>query len=298
MAMLSGCIPEKLQKKLKGKYWAWVLLSLGLISLIEAIIDYQYAKSIGVIPAEMMQAPEGALIIGFTIESAIFHIAFWLLSFAYLLPKERVHNRNRQAALEQERLATELQYLKAQLNPHFLFNGINSIYHLIDKNPEQAKHTLLTFSGLLRHQLYECNEELIPLSQELEYLTNYMSLEKIRKGSSATICWDIQVNDDGKKIAPMLLQPIIENAFKYLSHDEDPINNQLHVAIDVMHGVLDFTVTNTFDRQTAEADKPEGVGLKNFKRRLQLIYPHQHLLSVSQDACTFNVRLTIDLKTS
>ncbi len=220
-----------------------------------------------------------------------------MLSFAYVQYRQLRRFRQQQVELSQQKLTTELRYLRAQINPHVLFNGINSVYHLIDKQPDRAKQTLLTFSNLLRYQLYECQADRVPLDKELAHLTDYITLEETRKGEDAIIAWDVQDHDPAGQIALMLLQPFVENAFKHLSHHENPERNRLDLSLAIDQGVLSLNVENT----VPIADKPKpataegGVGLANVRRRLQLIYPDQHQLFVSQPPGKFHVHLIIAL---
>ena len=291
--------PKRQRTQRSGRYGMWITLLILSASLLEAVADYYYAGSLGAITGELSTLPPLLLVLGIAIENAFMHIIYWLFSLLYAKFKASQRSSQRRIALEQELLDTELKYLKAQINPHFLFNGINSVYHLIDERPKQAKETLLTFSELLRYQLYECNELFIPLIKELAYLTNYLALEEVRKGDDATIRWEVQNYDEKAKIAPMLLQPLIENAFKYLSHHDEPTQNCLDVALTVDQQMLSLKVENTTE-VTGKAgvlmSKSKGVGLENVKRRLELIYPQQHQLLISQPPGRFQVHIMITLQ--
>ena len=170
-------------------------------------------------------------------------------------------------------------------------------YHLIDEQPNRAKQTLLTFSNLLRYQLYECQVDRVPLDKELVHLTDYITLEETRKGEDAIIAWDVKDHDSAGQIAPMLLQPFVENAFKHLSYHENPEQNRLNLSLGIDQGVLSLSVENTVS--TAKKPKPAptegGFGLTNVRRRLQLIYPDRHQLFVSQPPGRFHVHLIITL---
>ena len=235
-----GLYPQKRKHGWSGTYWRWVIAGLTVLSLTEGVIDYFYVVSNGLLPEETQSSISATtLIVGFGVTDGVIHVGYWLLSFAYVLLRQRSQFRQQQTELEQQKLTAELQYLKAQINPHVLFNGINSVYHLIDERPEQAKHTLLIFSNLLRYQLYECQEDRVPLTKELAHLTDYVTLEETRKGEDAVVEWDIPEETPPAQMAPMLLQPFVENAFKHLSHHEDRQQNRLRllVAVDDGHAV-------------------------------------------------------------
>ena len=287
-------VPKLFGGKSTKKYW---LIALGLLivtSLLESVIDGVYANKIITDPSSTVYLWFEAMLP----QNFIVNLFYFLISWAYVGPKEWLKDRRIKQQLEKEKLVTELNYLKAQINPHFLFNGINSVYHLIDSNAELAKTTLHKFSNLLRYQLYECNDDLIPLRQELEYLENFIGLEQLRKGSDVKINWEINTDDYQQKIVPLLLTPFIENAFKYLSHHLESEKNILNIQLDIEEGKLDLQVSNTFEKREKTNEKSGGLGLKNVKRRLALLYPNQHQLDIQEEGNQFKVKLNINLNES
>lgn len=289
--------PKRKTFSWSGGYWLWALVLLAVLSLTEGTIDYYYSRYHELIPAPVQQVPAIGLIVGLGINCGTIHLLYWLSSFVYTMLRQRRHLQQQQAELSQQKLTAELQYLKAQINPHVLFNGINSVYHLIDEQPEQARHTLLTFSNLLRYQLYDCQEDTVPLNKELAHLSDYIALEETRKGEDAVINWEIQDSEQPAQIAPMLLQPFVENAFKHLSHHDKQEENRLQLLLAIDKEILSLTVDNTVASPTNVKDPEEvsGVGLANVKRRLQLIYPDRHQLFISRPTGLFRVHLIITL---
>jgi len=287
-------VPKFFGKKPNWSYWLIAALIVLGISLIESVIDGYYANYV------YLQSND--LTVGLGVwdwgvawfqQNVPINSFFFLISWAYIGPRAWMKDRRLREQLEKEQLRTELNYLKAQINPHFLFNGINSVYHLIDGDPQLAKTTLHKFSNLLRYQLYECNDELIPLDQELNYLENFITLEQIRKGSDATIQWEI--NADDRRKTPLLLTPFIENAFKYLSHHLDSTQNVLNIQLDIEENSLDLEVFNTFVKSEKPKEKSGGLGLKNVKRRLALLYPGKHRLKIQEEMNVYKVSLNIQL---
>ena len=287
--------PKKKEGTLIGTYWLWVVVLLAIPSLAEGILDFFYSKHLGLIPEAFQRLPAGAQIVGYAIDCSMVHLVYWLFSFVYIRLRQNHRMEEQQKILSQEKLTTELQYLKAQINPHVLFNGINSVYHLIDESPERAKHTLLTFSNLLRYQLYECRQDLVPLDKELSHLSDYITLEETRKGEDAVVAWEVQEDPQPAQIAPMILQPFIENAFKHLSHHEVREQNRLQLFLAVDQGVLSMNVENTVSSDAKQPSEDSGVGLANVKRRLQLIYPDRHQLFISHPPGVFRVHLLVTL---
>lgn len=213
--------------------------------------------------------------------------------FAIYAVKGRFDTERRNRILEKERLETELNFLKAQINPHFLFNSINSVYVLIDEDKKLASQTLLKFSGLLRYQLYDCTNDQMPLERELEFLKDYVDLEIIRSGSDVEITFDAEPGADYLKIAPFILVPFVENAFKHRSHRKS--GNYVRINITVKEDTLHVSVVNTFDDTISDTTHYGGIGLQNVQRRLQLLYPGEHTLKIEQHNGIYCVNLQLKL---
>ncbi len=301
-------IPVFLHRKKLQAFWAYSALMLFGLSFVEFFADVIYYLSFIEVPGQTSVVSENSgnevleIIIWFGLVF-LFNAMFWAMAFLYRFPKDWKRNELAQKQLIQDKLTAELDFLKAQINPHFLFNGINSIYHLIGSDHEKAQSVLLQFSELLRYQLYECNDEMISLKKEMNYLKNYILLEEVRKGEDAIIRKQLLseeelVNLNGLKIAPLLLSPFLENAFKYLSLYSEKENNQLSIQVSVFKNELNFFVENTFDPAITQNKKrnSSGIGLENVKRRLKLLYPQKHFLSISNNEERFNVTLKITLQ--
>jgi LytS/YehU family sensor histidine kinase len=196
--------------------------------------------------------------------------------------------------IKKEHLQSEVDFLKAQLNPHFLFNSINNIYVLLDENKEKASIILLKFSELMRYQLYECNVSLIHLSKELQFLENYTEFEKLRYSNKISVSYELSGTGSGNLlIAPLLLQPFIENAFK---HTPKSRNSQSHIAVRIFisGNTLVFDVSNSRDA-TKASSLPGGIGLENVKKRLKLLYPGRHELSTKATNNLYHIILKLTL---
>ena len=222
------------------------------------------------------------------------------LAMSIKLGKNWIQSRRRQQELEKEKSETELKFLKSQMNPHFLFNTINSIFVLIHKNPVMASESLAKFSDLLRYQLYECNEHQIPLSQELGYLENFIELQELREDHDR-IHLQLKMDTytaDNHTVAPFVLIPFIENAFKHVSRRSDQ-NNWIKMKLHFDHHQLHFSIVNSISsthHASTQAVKHSGIGLQNVKRRLALMYPGTHELIIQQDQDQFEVNLKLVLQ--
>ncbi|MDP4265438.1 MAG: histidine kinase [Bacteroidota bacterium] len=175
--------------------------------------------------------------------------------------------------MEIEKIRTELSFLKAQFQPHFLFNTLNNIYSLTINNSQLAGKSILQLSGLLRYVLYESETEKVDLQKEIGYLQDYIELEKIRFASRMELSINISGNISGKKIAPILLMPFLENAFK---HASNKLDEKIWITVDliVKEMNLSFTVENSVfpEGKTKMHNSYSGIGLENVKRRLSLLY--------------------------
>jgi len=224
-------------------------------------------------------------------------VASVTLALSIKMAAERIRSIHRHQLQEKERLQTELQFLKHQFNPHFLFNSINAIFFLINTDPKKASVSLSKFSDLLRHQLYDCNDDFIPLSKEISYLQNFVDLEKLRQ-KNLKVDFDIQPAYTGHlHVAPFILLTFVENAFKHVSrHKHSP--NQININLSLKGKQLYFTVFNT----TGAADESTigvhqgGIGLQNVLRRLNLVYgEHDYALDIEQGHDSFKVKLYLKL---
>lgn len=288
-------LPRKKSKLKSYRFWLASFILILVASIIEASIDWIYCTNVGIQnPAYLMES-QIVFYTGMIIQNSYAHIFFWLLAFAYRYPFEKEKLQQEMVKLKEEKLSAELNYLKAKINPHFLFNGINNIYHLIDNDSAKAKLTLHKFSNLLRYQLYECNDDFIEVSKELEYLENFISLEQIRKGEDAKINWNISNDDNALKIAPLLITPFIENAFKYLSSHEDPNQNILDIELNITDKSLILKVLNSYHTEVMSSEAG-GFGLENVQKRLNLIYPNNHELKIIDNKELYNVSLQINLE--
>lgn len=291
-------IPKFLQK---GKYLVFFLSTIGIIMLMAGVItaNYYFASFIGNASVyELFNiSPETPITI-FKNNALSSCVAATTLGLSIKLTKNWIASEKHRNAAEKENLATELKFLRSQYNPHFLFNTINSIFVLIHKNQDMASESLAKFSELLRYQLYQCNEPEIDLTQEVNYLKNYIELETLRQDLSNL---DLQValdssNTSGLQVAPFLLMPFVENAFKHVSHHSDS-RNWISIELKINNHRLQLNVSNSKpELSVAKALESSGIGLANVRRRLELLYPNSHKLEVLKSNKEHLVSLEISLK--
>ena len=223
----------------------------------------------------------------------LFYLAF---ATALYLSKQWSLQRELIRKIEIEKLNTELEYLKAQINPHFLFNSINTIYFQIDKQNTSARETLSKFSDMLRYQLYECNGHEIAVEKEISYLKNYVALQRLRKDEHYDIQFTYSNELTNFALPPLLLLPFVENAFKHVSHFNDR-KNVIQIEMSKAGNFFQFRVMNTKDT-TLQKEATGGIGLKNVKRRLELLYKNRYRLAVVDLSETFEVNLALSIESN
>ena len=192
-----------------------------------------------------------------------------------------------------EKAVAELDFLKSQINPHFVFNSLNSIYFLINKENAAARGALHKFSEMLRYQLYEMNDDKIPIEKEILYLNDYMDLQQLRKDEKYTVQFNCAPAVNGFSIEPLLLVPFVENAFKHISHFNTAVNF-VKVDMSLVKGIFIFLVANSKE-DLPPTGKREGIGLQNVKRRLELLYPGRYELKIENNPTTFIIQLNLQL---
>lgn len=201
--------------------------------------------------------------------------------------------QKRMAETAKEKAEAELNFLKSQINPHFVFNSLNSIYFLINKDNGDARGALHKFSEMLRYQLYEVNDDKIPIEKEILYLKDYMDMQQLRKDEKYSVQFNCAPDVKEFSIEPLLLVPFVENAFKHISHYNDK-TNYVRVDMFLANRIFIFSVVNSKEQQQT-TEVQGGIGLANVKRRLELLYNNRHELKIDNTENTFTVQLNLQL---
>lgn len=202
--------------------------------------------------------------------------------------------RERMRRLEKEKMANELKFLKAQINPHFLFNTLNNLYSYVLTESPKAPDMILRLSGILDYVLYKSQKKTVPLSEEVQTIDHFIGLEKIRYGDRLAVDYKVK-GDQSVPISPLLLLSLVENAFKHgASGDID--NPKINILIFENNKTIQFEGWNTKSQYKGELNDAykKGIGLSNIKRQLDLVYPNQHELMIEDLEKTFKVQLTIN----
>lgn len=195
---------------------------------------------------------------------------------------------------QSENLKTELSFLRSQISPHFLFNVLNNIVALVRMKSNELEPTVLKLSSLMQYMLYETDEEKVVLKSEVEYLQNYIDLQSQRFGPDLVLDVKFTVAENWHTIEPMLLIPFVENAFKHGNGMQ--AHPEIDIKLEVLNNDLNFVVRNRFEETTAIKDKTSGIGLANVRRRLELLYPGKHRLSINKNEGWFTIHLHLTLQ--
>ncbi|NNF33799.1 MAG: histidine kinase [Saprospiraceae bacterium] len=219
----------------------------------------------------------------------VFSLFFFAAMFVVLLRWIFIQTRMI-LTLKREKKQTELMHLKSQVNPHFFFNTLNNLYGLVGHDPGQAQQLILKLSDMMRYSIYEGQNELVELGEEITYLNNYIDLHEMRYHKKIEVRFKQDVEDSEVKVMPLLFIILLENAFK---HGVENLREGAYVHIDLKSrdGVIDFDIENNFDID--ELPEQKGIGIQNLKRRLELVYPKKHKLSLSSGDSIFKAHLQL-----
>jgi two-component system, LytTR family, sensor kinase len=203
--------------------------------------------------------------------------------------------REESLELKHQVLEAETKALKAQINPHFLFNSMNNIYSLSQLKSDKTGDAILQLSEILRFVTYECEKDRVSLEDELKQINNFIQLQLLKDDDNSNVQYKITETFQQLTIAPMLLLPFIENGFKH-SNIEDKENGWIKIDIHIEDNKLIMNLANSAFISKEKKDGTGGVGMENVKKRLTLIYPDKHSLRIKQDREKYTVELIVDLK--
>jgi len=281
---------------LRRRYW-WYALSLAVLLFLTAgcsLLSMQFINYL--FPwLEYMGKMKGVTLPYHLIPTCI------ILTMLALgkLTAEAIKNERRLERLEKERLNTELESLRAQINPHFLFNALNTIYGMARKQDEHTADAVIKLSDILRHGLYECEDGEAMLEQEIAFLQQYVDFARLRMQHRNCIKMHIEVEDYGMlRMAPMLLTPFVENAIKH-GCDGNMTDPAIEISLSVKKNRLTFVCENSYDRKRTEWQNPAaeqgGIGIRNVQRRLELLYSGKHHLNINDSGTRFRVEMNLQL---
>ncbi len=224
---------------------------------------------------------------------ALFDVFFpAAIALSIVLFKSKLESMLHEQELQKEKLNAELSFLKAQTNPHFLFNTLNNIYGLALVNSPQVPNAILKLSELFRFILRNGTVSQIKLEDEIKIITDYIELEKLRYGNRLNITFEIDIDNPKEMIAPLLLLPFVENGFKH-GASESRFNSFINIKLKLVNQHLFFTMANS--KEPGKETNESGIGIQNVQRQLNLIYGTNHQLTIQNSNTEFSVSLTINL---
>lgn len=279
---------------LRGKLWKYVAFTVITLFIN---IEFKFLLRFNYFEIDIANLPDSAVISQVISDFAFTTFMLGTAIGAHFL-RRNIMIQKKVRLLETEKLSTELQFLKDQINPHFLFNSLNNIYVQTRTRPKQASESILLLSDLLRYQLYDCARDEVKLKNEVQYLQNFLELERLRR-NDADIQYKLKGDPGDITVAPFLFIPFLENAVKHGSNGGDGLYIDIFFEIDG-DDTLYFRVKNskrphTEQRNLKDNKRSGGIGLTNVKRRLELIYPEKHTLVISNKPKNYTVELTINL---
>lgn len=299
-------VPKLLLKK---KYVAFTLISIVTVIVVTFILTNIVPNPIVGIEAELGQLPgprpgprfeDGPSLSANRRPPSRFFINLLLIAIAYVIAtlieifllaqrkeEEIIINKN-------EALQTELKLLKSQINPHFLFNALNNIYALSAIDSGRTQKSISYLSDMLRYVLYECEQEIVPLYKEVDYIENYIKLFSLKSSKTYPISTSFTIENQNVEIVPMLLIPFLENALKH-SNIEKIKGTFINLTIISTTTSIDFEIENSKPELKITKDEIGGIGIDNVKKRLAILYPNRHQLTINETSQAFKVNLKLQL---
>jgi sensor histidine kinase YesM len=282
-------IPELSVKKNTKIFLLKISLLFVGLGLMEAIIDHLFLIN--------FYSSEKEPFVSKLFINTLDNLIILSLALGYGFTKNWIKIQHVQKKLKAEKLSAELNFLKAQVNPHFLFNVLNMAFSSATQNgDEQTADIIEKLAGLLRYMLYESNEDKVTIAKEVAYIESFMELQKMRLSANIplTVNYEVTGNYQRSKIAPLILIPFIENAFKHGVKLNE--KSEIDISLKINESNLDLKVKNGINRKQNEMQKKNsGIGLQNVKKRLELIYPNAHQLSILNTKDEFSVELHLQL---
>ncbi|MBU2938506.1 sensor histidine kinase [Lacinutrix sp. C3R15] len=278
---------------LKRKLFVYIFVSILFLLLYNYVTEELILHAVEFRKRPMHPNMPGGL---FGFKHAIpimFSLSLFLLGGIFSLVVNFYKREHLSKELESKQKDIKLKFLRNQLNPHFLFNSLNSIYSLVRSKSEDAPEAVITLSELMRYMLYEVGNDQVLLEKEINYIQNYIALQKLRFKNTESVKLKLIGDTKKLKIYPLLLISFIENAFKYGTDYKG--NTEIDIKIEVKNDKLIFKVENIIGLHTRD-EKNSGVGLQNIKNQLNYLYKNNHELTIIEDKTHYRVLLILNLK--
>ena len=280
-------MPKFLYKRKYIRFFAIVILLAAIMGTVSRWIDVTYSYP-GILHSTASQPFPSFKIVFKTMDMINVLALVAIIKFV----QRQLQQENSNTQLKEEKLDAELKLLKNQLQPHFLFNTLNNLYGMILTNDKKASDIVLRLSDMVSYMLYECNDDQVPLEKEVKILDNYIELELIRYGKKLTMDFEKTGDFHSNKIAPLLLFPLLENAFKHGPGRLDEAT-KIEAYLKTNPDTIEFMVKNGKAREKVNGGVKSGIGLENVKSRLELMYPGKYEFEIKEDEANFEVLLKL-----
>ena len=261
-----------------------ILLVVNLSICVDHLMNLYIFKSEG----------KHSILFPFFLHSMLCFIALWVAISQHLMEKEK-KNKIEIEELKREKAENELRFLKMQINPHFLFNALNNIYTMSYIGDQSAPEKIAMLSNMLRYVLYDCESSFIPIYKEVDYLENFIAFQQLKTENAQNITFSSQLDQDNYPIAPMLLIPFVENAFKHSKIEKDTAGFVKIELIQEKQKLL-FNVRNSIfgeGTSTTSSTQNKGIGIENVKSRLQLLYGENYFLTANKKGHQYTITLEL-----
>jgi len=280
---------------LTQKKWFWYILAVITCLILFSLIPRLFEEMIREDMPERFKAHKprrhrSFFPYPFNGTTAVFFLVF-TVSTCIKVIQQWLHTEKRNEEVEKEKLVTELSFLKSQINPHFLFNTLNNIYSLALVKSDATAGTVLKLSSIMRYVLNETKHDWVPLEKEIEFINHFIDLQKVRLTDKMTVQFNVTGNVEGQQIAPLILMPLVENAFKYGVSTKE--QSAIIINVNVHDKGINFSVKNRVHRAENNLHDNTSIGLQNTRRRLELLYPEKHSLEVKEEGNEFIVNLSL-----
>lgn len=283
-------LPLLLHQNKIGRYVLYTLISLIVAGSCQRVINYE---ALNILYPDMQ---DFGLWLPYKFLQAVFLIGTPMIILIAIVSVSKMADLQRKTkTLENEKLQSELKYLKSQTNPHFLFNTLNNIYGLSLENSKKVPELILKLSDFLSFSLYESDKKFIPIEKEISLINDLVELEKSRFEDRVVLNISLPKDTNNILVPPLILVPFVENAFKH-SLSNEIYKAKIDISLKTENDYLEFTIRNTRPEENAQASSNNGLGLKNIKKRLAIIYNKDYTLDIQNKKAYFRVQLNIRTK--
>lgn len=281
-------------------YYTHSFLTIAILTFLAVSVDIKFYRFIYI--NHYMNVPEDvreAIVIGKTPLGLIYLYAKYLILFSITMTVVTIsHMLDERKRLEQmakdQQMLQELKYLRAQINPHFLFNALNCIYSLSLIQDEKTSDSILMLSEMMRYVIDDCRSDYVSLSKEVSYINNYIEFQKIRMENEPNLTFECKIENESFSIPPMVFQPMVENCFKHSRIIDDP-NAYINISLCQDGNNLTFMTTNSkhVNRFEQKDEERTGIGINNVRQRLDLLFGNKYAFNITEDENTFRTKLVI-----